>query len=115
MGFTQKRYTEAQEEIESAAVREVKEECGVHQPIEIKALYQVTYRTYLYQGVSSLKTTHWFLMQTSSSQGLTPQIDEGITVCKWVPIKELPKYLSETFISIRELLENFLNVNTQSE
>lgn len=110
-----KGHVDAQEEIESAAVREVKEECGVHQPVEIKAPYQVTYHTYLYHGVSTLKTTHWFLMQTSSSQALTPQIDEGITVCKWVPIKELPEYLSETFISIRELLEDFLNVNTQSE
>lgn len=110
-----KGHVDAQEEIESAAVREVREECGVHQPIKTIGPFQVTYHTYLYQGVSTLKTTHWFLMQTSSSQGLTPQLDEGITVCKWVPIKELPKYLSETFISIRELLEAFLDVNTQSE
>jgi|TARA_B110000285_G_scaffold74838_1_gene86178 hypothetical protein len=55
------------------------------------------------------------LLQTSLSQELTPQIEKGITACKWVRISDLSEYLSETFISIRDLLEEFIDVNALNE
>ena len=50
-------------------------------------------------------------MKTTSKEKLNPQIEEGISECKWVPIDELDQYLSQSFISIRELIYDFIKVN----
>jgi hypothetical protein len=57
-----------------------------------------------------LKVTSWFLMHTEVIEELTPQLEEGITACKWVHIEMLQSYLPEMFLSIRELLIDFIDV-----
>ena len=50
-------------------------------------------------------------MHAEVMEELTPQLEEGITECKWVRIEMLQSYLSETFLSIRELLSDFIDVH----
>lgn len=65
------------ESIKSAAIREVKEECGISNLKVIKPL-TTTYHIYDQNGFK-LKETFWFLMTSEDNGVLTPQIEEGIT------------------------------------
>ena len=106
-----KGHIEQNETVENAALREVKEECGLSSLINIVDFFQRTYHVYLFRSDSVLKITDWYIMKTTSKEKLNPQIEEGISECKWVPIDELDQYLSQTFISIRELIYDFIKVN----
>ena len=110
-GTYQKGHIEQNETVENAALREVKEECGLSNRINIVDFFQHTYHVYLFGSDSVLKTTDWYIMKTSSKEKLNPQIEEGISECKWVPIDKLNQYLSQSFISIRELIYDFIKVN----
>lgn len=109
-----KGHVDLNESIESAAIREVIEECGVSEDISVLKFFRKSYHAYAYQSKSILKETHWFLLKSSQLQNTTPQIEEGITECKWVPIDELNEYLLLSFKSIQELLHEFIHVNTQN-
>ena len=50
-------------------------------------------------------------MICSSKEKLIPQIEEGISECKWVPFREIDIYLEQTFMSIRELVMEFMKLN----
>ena len=50
-------------------------------------------------------------MHAEFMEELTPQLEEGITECKWVHIEMLQSYLPEMFLSIRELLSGFIDVH----
>lgn len=65
------------ESIETAAVREVEEECGIFNLSIINKLV-TTYHIYYQDGIK-LKETHWFLMASDYDKQLTPQLEEGIT------------------------------------
>ena len=107
-----KGHVDHNETVDAAALREVKEEWGISKQIEIVDFFQQTNHVYLFGPASVLKRTDWFIMKTASKEPLKPQIEEGITECKWVPIDGLDVYLSQTFISIRELLSEFIKVNS---
>ncbi|MEO9570440.1 MAG: NUDIX domain-containing protein [Polaribacter sp.] len=72
-----KGWIEKKETIESAAIREVEEECGIYNLKIVKPLV-TTYHIYNQNGVK-LKQTHWFLMTSDFNKELTPQLEEGIT------------------------------------
>jgi len=65
------------ETIKSAAIREVKEECGIIDLNLIKPL-TTTYHIY-FQKELILKETFWFMMTSKDEGKLIPQIEEGIT------------------------------------
>ena len=65
------------ESVETAAVREVEEECGIFNLTIIKKLI-TTYHIY-YQNGNKLKETYWFLMSSNYDKELIPQLEEGIT------------------------------------
>ena len=65
------------ETIKSAAIREVKEECGIIDLNLIKPL-TTTYHIY-FQKELILKETFWFIMTSEDDGKLIPQIEEGIT------------------------------------
>jgi hypothetical protein len=50
-------------------------------------------------------------MKSAFKERLKPQIEEGISACKWVRFDDLDEYLGQSFISIRELLSDFIKVN----
>ena len=65
------------ESIKSAAIREVKEECGI---LNLKVINPLTTTYHIYdQDGLKLKETFWFLMTSENNNVLTPQIEEGIT------------------------------------
>ncbi|KGL64179.1 NUDIX hydrolase [Polaribacter sp. Hel1_85] len=72
-----KGWLEKGETIETAAIREVEEECGIFNLKLIKPL-ETTYHIYFHKGIK-LKQTYWFLMTSDYQKKLIPQIEEGIT------------------------------------
>ncbi len=96
------------ESIENCAIREVAEECGIQEPTIIKPL-KMTYHTYTLKGQRILKPTYWFLMTSSDDSELVPQTEEGISEVKWVSTKEAKVLASNSFGSIKQVVEEGLS------
>jgi len=97
---------ENKESIEEAAVREIEEECGIVQPL-IEEEICVTYHTYEFNGIPTLKKTYWFSLSYDGGKELNPQAEEGITKAKWLKASELDKVKKKTFASIIEVMNTF--------
>lgn len=94
---------ESGEEIRQAALREVEEECGVHD-LEIKEHICDTYHTYMLNDNFMLKCTHWYKMEYHGNGFDTlPQMEENIEKAVWIKKEDLPKYLKDTYPSIKEV------------
>ncbi|HKL38059.1 MAG TPA: NUDIX domain-containing protein, partial [Bacteroidales bacterium] len=89
---------------ESAAVREVEEECGIRSP-QIQKLLHITYHSYLQEGVMILKKTHWYQMTYRGDEQLIPQTKEDITQARWLEPNELDRVRDNTWPSIVEVLK----------
>lgn len=101
---------ERKETPESAAIREVEEECGI-KGLQIIRQLDSTFHIYRSPYLKSpqnlvLKETKWFLMNTLNDQSLTPQAEENIEEVKWFALDELDQVMENTYSSIREFLEN---------
>jgi 8-oxo-dGTP pyrophosphatase MutT (NUDIX family) len=99
------------EEEALCAVREVQEECGVTDDLTIIKELEPTFHIYEYKGVSVLKKTHWFHMETTFTKELIPQLEEDITECSWIYLGDIESYLVSAFPLIRSLLRDFINDN----
>jgi 8-oxo-(d)GTP phosphatase len=92
---------------ESAAVREVKEECGLKSVVLEKPLVK-TFHTYTEKNKFILKKTHWFTMYAEGVQKLYPQTDEDIEKAKWMDKEKITeKVFPKTYMSIREVLDKY--------
>lgn len=93
------------ESIETAAIREVEEECGIFNlAIEKKLL--VTYHIYFQNGIR-LKETHWFLMTSNYKGDLKPQLEEGITEVVFKNEHQTTKALQNTYANIKLVYDTF--------
>ena len=92
------------ENLAQCAVREVQEETGLKQ-VTLQKPLTVTWHTYYQDGELVLKESHWYLMQTEMEESLTPQQDEDIDICLWVPPHELETYMHNTHPSIRDVIK----------
>ncbi len=92
------------EEIETTAVREVEEECGISD-IRLKEIICKTYHTYINkQGELTVKSTYWYQMEYHGSDKTTkPQTEENIEQAIWVKPSELSDYLTNTYLSILDV------------
>jgi 8-oxo-dGTP pyrophosphatase MutT (NUDIX family) len=89
---------------EAAAIREVKEECGIAS-LRILGELPNTYHMYEIEGVSIFKQTYWYKMETDYEGELVPQLEEGITKVVWSSEEEINSImLSNTYYSIKELI-----------
>ena len=89
------------EEWETAAVREVEEETGLHDIILQNPLPN-TYHTYILHDTPILKITHWYAMQ-APAQSLVPQTEEDISQAVWVARSEVSDRLSDSYLSLKGL------------
>lgn len=95
---------DAGEAIDEAAVREVREECGL-QVLTIEAPLCHTWHTYERKGVNHLKRTDWFLMNASSAERLVPQEDEAIEQVTWLDAAGLARMRQDTYPSLLSVLD----------
>ncbi len=99
---------EKNEDIESAAKREVEEETGVIVE-EIIAPLCVTYHTYKIKEKRILKKTYWFAMKYKQGE-LMPQVEEDIQEIVWLKSEEaLAK--NKIFENIKEVIVAFNKTN----
>jgi len=85
-----------------AALREVKEECGINELKLIKHL-KTTYHTYHIKKQTILKRTFWYTMENSGKEPLFPQKEEHIEQAKWANKTEVSQIIGNTYESLKEL------------
>ena len=95
------------EDPDTAAIREVFEECGVGMLNLIKQV-STTFHTYPYKDIKVLKKTYWFLMVSNDTNRPVPQIEEGITDARWMTKGMVKEALMNTYASIADLLNEQL-------
>lgn len=96
---------EKKESIETAAIREVEEECGIFE-LEILQKLLVTHHIF-YHDELRLKETHWFLMKSTYDKELQPQAEEGITEVVFKNKVEAEKALKNTYANIRLVYKTY--------
>nr|WP_321358460.1 NUDIX domain-containing protein [uncultured Draconibacterium sp.] len=97
------------EDNETAALREVEEECGITNHSIVKALpstyhiYKSPYKKTFGQWI--FKETFWFEMEYNGDETPTPQQEEGITKVRWFHPNELDVVLENTYENLKALIE----------
>ena len=86
-----------------AALREVREECGIG-GLQIISSLPATYHTYKLEGNRIMKKTWWFAMSTTDELITRPQTEEGITEATWLVPSRFDMVLENTYRSIAELI-----------
>jgi 8-oxo-dGTP pyrophosphatase MutT (NUDIX family) len=92
------------ETFEKAAIREVTEECGLHD-LEICGPLLSTYHAYWLDEQTILKRTSWFEMVNHGNEEPVPQQDEDITEIKWVSKEDLGRITGNTYMSVIDVLK----------
>ena len=92
------------ESIEDCAIREVEEETGLNN-VELKSPLLVTYHTYHEGTKHILKESHWFTMNVTGEQKLTPQTEEDIFDIQWIDQKDIRSYVSKAFPLMLDIME----------
>ena len=80
---------EYSEDFETAAQREVKEECGLESSIKINRLIYISFHTYIENSKKIIKRTHWYEMTYSGSKSVFPQAEEGIEKVEWFSLERI--------------------------
>jgi len=96
--------TEKKEVIIESAVREVMEETGVADLVVKKPL-PITYHIYNANGKFKIKKTNWFLMKSSYSGPLVPQLEENIKRAEWKTKAEIPKLMENAYENIKLIID----------
>lgn len=99
-----KGHLEACEDIETCALREVSEECGIH-GMTITRRVGLTEHIYELKGEWILKSTDWYAMRYEGNEPPVPQREEGIDRIEWVPWPEALERLRGSYATMRYLAE----------
>lgn len=97
-----KGHVEPGERRRQAALREVREECGI-EGLRLGQRAGQTYHVYPLNGQLILKTTRWY-RATAPRQKTRPQTEESITQAYWMPRDLVPWMRDNTYRSLSELL-----------
>ncbi len=96
------------EDLQVAAVREVEEECSIHD-LEVEEHALSTWHTYVQDGVQMIKCTYWYFMRYHGNETPIPQSIEGITAVKWAPASEWPELLRNSFPSVSDVVHAYIS------
>lgn len=102
------------EDSAAAALREVREECGL-QRLRIIGPLPETWHTYELKGIRWLKRTDWFRMQGSAGEELVPQHEEDIGELRWAAREELPAIINGSYPSLRPVFEAWMAARAEEE
>ncbi|MBZ0205116.1 MAG: NUDIX domain-containing protein [Flavobacteriales bacterium] len=91
------------ERVDAAALREVREECGLKDLRLVRPLCE-TWHTYTRNGTQHLKRTDWFLMTGDAAEPLTPQTEEDIDAVRWVDAADLAELRRDIYPSLLRVL-----------
>lgn len=91
---------------EWAGMREVKEETGLRGH-GLQSHFEDTYHIF-YRNRWKFKQTWWYRMTVIGRPDLKPQIKEGITDVRWVPLDELRREIPDTYPQIVGLIRKLL-------
>ena len=96
---------------EHAAIRECEEECGISD-LEIINELASTYHIYAYKTGFALKTTYWFLMQSSYSGTLIPQTEEHIDKAEWMNQEQIENIIvKKTYPSVLDVIKLSIGIH----
>ncbi len=93
---------------EDAALREVKEECGLDDHLIILQHIKDTYHIFLRSNKKYLKKIYWFKMLYKGNKEPQPLKTEGITEIRWFDPGELDKILDFTYPNIIPLIKEVI-------
>lgn len=96
---------EADETPEMTAIREVKEETGLHH-IHIENKLTDTWHAYRLSGKDIMKQTHWYKMQFSGAELTIPQIEEDILDIQWIKPENISKYMRYSYPNLKTVFES---------
>ena len=96
------------EAVDHAAVREVREECGL---VNVKLGDRLceTWHTYERKGKHHLKRTDWYLMRASSSEQLVAQHEEDISEVRWMDAAGIIELERGTYPSLLPVIAAWAN------
>jgi 8-oxo-dGTP pyrophosphatase MutT (NUDIX family) len=100
---------EKHEKVKAGAVREVEEECGITNPV-IREELITTFHKFKNKGKECLKKSYWFVMDYDGEEELIPQLEEDITKVRWMSVDKFEKVNQNTFLSISDVLEAYLEL-----
>jgi len=91
------------EESAAAAIREVREECGLHE-LQITEKLLATYHAYNINDSLALKRTCWYDMLYTGTEQPVPEAEEDITEISWFDPASLSQIYSNTYPSVIDVL-----------
>ncbi len=100
-----KGYIDRGEKTDDAALREVREECGITSLTVIRPLPETYHVFPLCDNQWALKKTHWFLMQADDAEKIVPQLDEGITHAEWRSPGNITDIAVNTYGNINHMIQ----------
>jgi 8-oxo-dGTP pyrophosphatase MutT (NUDIX family) len=103
---------ESCERKKEAALREVEEETAIRKLKIINPLIR-TRHLYDEKGKLCMKYTWWYYMKTKDINLPVPQTEEGITNAQWIDRNKLDEVLLNTYPSIIEVVNSFLQLEEQ--
>lgn len=103
-----KGHIEKGETPEECAIREVTEECGI-KPERILHSLRNTYHIYPYHDKYCMKENYWYFMSYHGDLTTTPQLSEGITSAEWIGQERLQEIISDTWLSLRDVIREVRN------
>ncbi|MDR3272548.1 MAG: NUDIX domain-containing protein [Flavobacteriaceae bacterium] len=103
-----KGHIEKGESKETAALREVEEECSITH-LQLGDYIDTTYHVY-FDGKYFLKTTYWYAMIYSGEETPKPQTEENIEIADWFSKEEIPELMKNTYANIKHLIDSYLKL-----
>ena len=97
-----KGHLESGERAEDAALREVREETGLHE-LAVRGRIDTIDWYFRFHGRLIHKVCHFFLMETTQAE-TAPQRAEGITACRWIAYGEATEAIA--YGNAREVLQH---------